>query len=350
MGVIAIVGGQFGSEGKGKIAGYLAREVDMAIRSGGPNAGHTVQLAGQIFTVQSIPCAVVEPSCTLAISAGAVFDPVILEAEISRYLTPAHTLIIDPMAGVIDPIHIEQAQRIRGGTGSPVKGVGPAHAHKALRLPDFRLARDLEGLSCYLADVALLANQKLDSGKTLMLEGTQGFGLSLHHGTYPHVASTDTTVGTLFASAGISPRWLDQLIMVVRTFPIRGGPGPLLEISWEEVTKAAGSPNPITEVSTVTKHVRRVGKFDLKRLKRAILVERPTQIALMFVDYVNHNDFGKRSLKDLSMASRTYIDELEESLNVPVTLISTGPDNDHTIDLRGEKHLSTYPLSGPQSN
>jgi adenylosuccinate synthase len=241
------------------------------------------------------------------------------------------------MAGVIDPIHVEQAQKIRGGTGSPVKGVGPAHAHKALRLPDFRLARDLEELSPYLGDVALLANEMLDSGKAVMLEGAQGFGLSLHHGTYPYVASTDTTVGTLCGSAGVSPRWLEQIIMVVRTFPIRGGPGPLSEISWEEVSNLSGSLEPISEFSTVTKHLRRVGKLDLSMLQRAVMIERPTQIALMFVDYVNYEDFGRKRLTDLSSRARTYIDTLEESLGIPITLISTGPDNTQTIDLREQK-------------
>lgn len=338
MAITAVVGGQFGSEGKGKIAGYIAPECKMAIRTGGPNAGHTVVTKGKKFVLQSIPCAIAVDDCILAIGAGGVFDPDILQSEISRYITDSHKLIIDPMAGVIDPLHRKQAQEIRGGTGSPVKGVGPAHAHKALRLADFRLARDLPEFSQYIDDVSLMANQIIDTGQQVMLEGTQGFGLSLYHGTYPHTTSTDTTVGTLCGNAGVSVRLVEHIILVIRTYPIRGAHGAMkYELTWNDVARESGYPGKLEEMTTVTKHVRRVGKMDLDWVKRAIMVERPTQIALTFVDYVNYQDFGVEKWASLSKKTRDYIVELEKKLEVPITLISTGPDNLHTIDLRKQK-------------
>jgi len=248
-------------------------------------------------------------------------------------MTSEHKLIIDPQAGIIDPIHLELSHLIRG-TYSTTNGVGPSIAHKAIRIPSFRLAKDLTELSPYIGDVSQIANELIDDGKSIMLEGCQGLGLSLHHGYYPYVASRDTTVGTLCGDAGLSVRLVKDIILVIRTFPIRAGSGPLEEISWEDITRNSDSPSPIIEYTTVTKRVRRIGKLDIDFLHRAIRIERPTQIALTFADYINHEDFGKNSYSALSPRTQGFIEELEKSLGVPITLISTGPDNSHIIDLR----------------
>src|SRR5205823_1704389 len=159
-------------------------------------------------------------------------------------------------------------------TGLPNTYVGAAAAQKLLRAPETRLTRDAAWLSNYLADVATQANMIIDSGGEVLLEGTQGFGLSLHHGHYPYVTSKDTTVGALCSEAGLSPRLLGQVIMVVRTYPIRvaGNSGPLpREVDWEIVTRESGSPFPLREKTTVTGNIRRVAGFDVEAVRRACL-------------------------------------------------------------------------------
>jgi adenylosuccinate synthase len=202
------------------------------------------------------------------------------------------------------------------------------------------LARDCGALQPYLGDVAGITNEIIARGGRVLLEGTQGFGLSLHHGTYPFVTSRDTTAGTLCGDAGVSPSLLDEIILVVRTYPIRvaGNSGPLYdEITWQEVTRAAHSPKPLIERTTVTKNVRRVGRFDLELVKRAVLINPPTQIALTFIDYIDHANAGKRHYDELTATAKRFIAMLERELGIPVTLISTGAHTAEMIDLRTQK-------------
>jgi adenylosuccinate synthase len=296
-GITALIGGQYGSEGKGKIAAYLAREISMSIRTGGPNAGHTIEDRGVLYKLQSIPCAFINPDCILAIGGGGVIEPNILRKEIEQCNITHDRLIIDPQAGIIDGVYIKSGRERTGRLGSTGKGVGPAVAAKALRETDFHTARDIPELQPYLGDVASSANRLLDAGKRICLEGTQGFGLSNHHGPYPFVTSRDTTVGTLCGDAGVSPLFIDEIIMVIRTYPIRvaGNSGPMYrEIDWNILTQEVGSNEPIIERTTVTNKVRRVGRFDIELVKRAVMINRPTQIAITFADYL------QREAKSLS--------------------------------------------------
>src|SRR5262245_40267681 len=135
MGVTAIVGGQFGSEGKGKIAAYLAPEMTISIRTGGPNAGHTVEHRGSFYKLQSVPCAFVHHACLLAIGAGAVIDEQILRAEISCIGLDPRRLVIDRCSVAIRGGHRLAEQELVGRIGSTGKGVGAALAGKVLRAP-----------------------------------------------------------------------------------------------------------------------------------------------------------------------------------------------------------------------
>lgn len=340
MSADVLVGGQFGSEGKGKVAAYLAPEHDLAIRTGGPNAGHTLEHEGKYFKLQTIPCSFVNKDCIVAIGAGGLIDLEILFREIKETGLTRKRLLIDPQAGIIDPLHSEAEKELKERIGSTGKGVGAAISAKSIRHPNFRLARDIPELKDYLGDVAEYANRFLDEGKKVFLEGTQGFGLSLHHGFYPYVTSRDITAGSILGDAGISPRSVQEIIMVIRTYPIRvaGNSGPLKdEVDWETVTTESGSPVPLLEHTTVTKKIRRVGRFDMDLVKRAAMINRPTQIALMFADYIDYANYAQETYDKLTDASKDFVDRIEKETGVPVTLIGTGPQNKDMIDLREQK-------------
>lgn len=290
MSVTVIVGGQYGSEGKGKIAAYLASQFAMSIRTGGPNAGHKFIHAGAVYQLQTLPCALINPYCQLAVGAGGVIDLDILLREIEVFGIGPGRLVIDPQASVIHTDYIAQEVALVRSIGSTGKGVGIAVAEKISRSGKAILARDVPKLSSYLGDVALLARNICKQGKNVLLEGAQGFGLSLHHGQYPYVTSRDTTAASICGEAGIGVRDVEDVVLVVRTYPIRvgGNSGPLLdEIDWDFVTRASGSATPIIEYTTVTKRVRRVGRFDLNQVVRAAFINSATQIALTFADYID---------------------------------------------------------------
>jgi len=336
--VTIVLGGQIGSEGKGKIAAYISFEYNMSIRSGGPNAGHTVNYKGNSFIMQLVPCAFINPKCLLAMSAGSLITPEIILQEIKKLNIKNNSLIIDPNAGIIEQRHINLEVSMYEKRLSTGKGVGYATAEKLLRKPYFKLAKDIPELKEYIGSVEEVANKYINQGKKIMIEGTQGFDLSLHHGSYPFVTSRDTTAGTLLGEVGISPRKVEDIIMVLRTYPIRASNGPLYnEITWEDVSKLAGADSIIQEFTSVTKRIRRVGMFDEELVHKAVRINCPTQLAVNFIDYIDYSDFRVKKYKDLSIKSKQFIERLERLYNVPVTLIGTGPDVEDIIDLRREK-------------
>ncbi|RJE89668.1 adenylosuccinate synthetase [Paenibacillus sp. 1011MAR3C5] len=333
--VTVLLGGQIGSEGKGKIAAYLANEFDLSIRSGGPNAGHTVISNGEKMTMRLIPCAFINKKCLLAMSAGSLIDVDILLQEMETLKIDPASLIIDPQAGIIEQKHKDLESSMKSDNMSSGCGVGYATSDKILRKEDFKLAKDIEALAPYLNNVEKMANEYIDSGKKVMVEGTQGFDLSIHHGSYPYVTSRDTTAATFCGEIGLSPKVVEDIILVLRTFPIRSCKGPINELTWEDVTNISQSTKNIIEYASVTKKVRRVGQFDEEMLEKAIRINRPTQLALNFVDYLDAHDYKVRNYSDLSYKTKKFIEELERKFNVPVTLIGTGEGIEDTIDLRG---------------
>jgi len=223
------------------------------------------------------------------------------------------------------------------------QGVGSAMARKILeRDPNgsVRLAKDIPELKPYTKDtVSILENIFQENGKVL-LEGTQGTSLSLHHGMYPHVTSRDTTVSGCLAEAGISPRRVRKVIMVCRTYPIRvGGPsGPMKnEISRKEISRRSGvSYYEIkkTEKTSTTKKVRRIAEFDWEQLQRSMILNGPTEIALSFVDYLDVENRNARRFEQLTPDTIRFIEEVERISGVPVSLISTRFDYRSIIDRR----------------
>ena len=329
-----VIGGQYGSEGKGKMVAYLAhrKRVDVAVRCGGPNAGHSVFWQGKVEIVRQVPAAVINPSIRLLVAAGALVDPPILLKEVERFGLGKKRLGVDPFAAVISRRHREEETqlRLRKRVSSTLSGTGAATAEKILRKPDVKLAGRVPELRMFLVDVATEVNRAYDDGKNIIIEGTQGFGLSLHHSMmYPFVTSRDTSASNFLSEVGLSPRCATEIIMVIRTYPIRvpGHSGKLeKEISWHDISKASGSPLELNEFTSVTKRLRRVGIFDRELVKRAAMINRPTALALQGIDYIDFQDRGKRIYRDLSTKSKKFIADLENLIGVRVRFIFTGPD------------------------
>ncbi|MCL2221919.1 MAG: adenylosuccinate synthetase [Oscillospiraceae bacterium] len=333
MSVDIIVGGQAGSEGKGKVISYLAGDYDIIVRSGGANAGHTIYHNGERHVFHMLPCGIFSP-CKLMLGVNTYIDHSVLVNEITKYGINTERLFIDYYATIIDDRHKNYEKEMREDKMSTGSGVGMASSERIIRKKGLKFAKDVPELIPYCANVWELLNDSYDNNGKILVEGTQGMDLSLLHGSYPYVTSRDMSPGTLLGEVGLSPKTSRNTIMVLRTFPIRSCNGPLQnEISWNDVSKMRNMT--VEEVSTVTKRVRRVGMFDFKQVGKAIKICRPNQLAITFVDYINSDDCGVKTLDNLSVESRTFIDRIESEYGVPVTLIGTGPSTDEVIDLRG---------------
>jgi len=224
--------------------------------------------------------------------------------------------------------------QLRERLSSTLCGVGAAVARRALRGADVRTAeiavKDVSWLGQLITNVSDETNSALDQGKSVLVEGTQGFGLSLYHSdSYPKATSRDTTAAGFLSEVGLSPLLVTEIVLVFRTFPIRVAgeqAGPLKdEISWDIVQKESGYQYPIQEMTTVSKKLRRVGRFDWDLAARAMLVNRPTKIAVNGLDYLDHNDRKCGSTANLSMSSRQFVEQLYKRLDTEITYVGVGP-------------------------
>ncbi len=342
MPITVVVGGQFGSEGKGKIVSYLCKknEFDVVVRCGGPNSGHTVTYNQEPKVLQSIPAGVVNEKTRLLLAAGCLIDLEILYKEMEDFnLNPAR-LGIDENAAIIEEgfkkeeLDLKLKERI-GSTGS---GTGVAVAKRALRDADLRLARDVPALKDYLVCTSDEVMDHHLEGKKIAIEGTQGFGLSLYHSPYyPKATSRDTTASGFLSEVGISPLEVSNIIMVIRTFPIRvaGNSGDLpKEINWEIIQKESGYPDKIEEFTSVTKNLRRVARFDGEIVKKAVSVNGPTKIALMGSDYLDYRNKDLKNFDELTQQTKDFIYQIERELGAKINFIGTGPTDEELIDRR----------------
>ena len=177
-----------------------------------------------------------------------------------------------------------------------------------------------------------------------MLEGTQGTGLSLYHGDYPYVTSRDTTVAGCLAEAGIAPNRVRRVVMVCRTYPIRvespadGTSGPMSqEITWTQVGRRSGKdPKKLrrAEMTSTTQRQRRVGEFDWDLLRRAALLNGPTDVALTFTDYLSKENADAKRFEQLDPETINFIQEVERVAAAPVSLVATGFNPRSVIDRR----------------
>jgi adenylosuccinate synthase len=348
MPVSVVVGGQFGSEGKGKIALEIVRRMKAAaaVRVGGTNSGHTaIGVDGQTYALRQLPAASADRSVQVIFPPGSYIDVAIFRDEVNRLgLGPDH-VAVSPMARIITDEHRawERTADLGRAIGSTQSGTGAAvMAMTARGVNDFPLhsvqAEEVPELEEFLKDTGFELRRLLDEGQRIVLEGTQGFGLSLIQGGYwPKATSRDTTAAGFLAEAGLSPRDVDDITLVIRCHPIRvaGDSGPLPgETSWEQIAAQAGLTVDIREFSTVTSRVRRVGHFDPEIVRRAIQVNQPSRIVLNHLDYIDPQVSGG----GLGKKARDFVEKVEIGLDRQIDWLGTGPA--HVIERQGAHVLA----------
>lgn len=331
-----VVGGQYGSEGKGHVAAQLTKWNTMTCRVAGPNAGHTVHRDGHKYQLRQIPAAAVCSESPIIIAQGSEIDLDVLEEEVelldSRGLNASKRLHIDPQATIIRQQDKDLETELVGRIGSTGKGIGAARAARLMReAPLYGEDRPwaIKGTSA-----SELMMRWMTNGGHVLIEGTQGYGLGLHAGDYPQCTSSDCTAIDMLSMAGLSPwdHWIDELqvVVVLRVYPIRvaGESGPLEgETSWE----ALGL-NP--EYTTVTKLERRVGQWDADLAMSAVNANgggAGCEIALTMVDQilpdVNFLDeYYYSSVTDLPPEAQELVGMVEAHSNANVRWLGVSPN------------------------
>ena len=334
MPATVIVGAQWGDEGKGKIVDLLAQESDVVCRyQGGPNAGHTVIVAGETFKFRQLPSGIVSGK-TSVLGNGCVVDPEVLLREMDELASrgiSVEPLRVSGNAHLIMPWHIalDGASERRLGKlqiGTTRRGIGPAYADKAARigirvqdLLDPKILRQkietalaeknvwlqrvydhepfaldevaeqyeayAQRLRPYVADTSLLVHEALLAGKRVLLEGAQGTLLDLDHGTYPFVTSSNPVAGAAATGIGIGPTRIDEVIGVAKAYVTRVGAGPFpseMEDALAAQVRELGQ-----EYGTVTGRERRPGWLDLVALRYAVRLNGITSLALTKLDVLS---------------------------------------------------------------
>jgi adenylosuccinate synthase len=329
---IVVVGGFFGDEGKGKIISYLAKKDNpsIVVRGGaGPNAGHTIKDGSTTYKVRMLPSGFLNKNSRVMIGPGVVVNPQVFLKEIQEFGVSGRAFM-DNNCGIIEQNHLEQDSkgRLKEKIGSTGSGTGPANAERAMRT--LKMAKDIDSLSSYIKDVPDEINSALKNKEDVLVEGTQGTHLSLWHGTYPFVTSKDVTASGICADIGLGPKNVDEVLVVFKAYLTRVGTGPMPgELRAEETEKKGWA-----EFGTVTGRLRRAAEFDFNLARRAVMLNSATQIAITKLDVRFPECSGVKSMSELSNNAKSFIKNIEEKLEVSVTLIGTGPLVDDVVDLR----------------
>src|SRR5919106_1729208 len=329
---LAIVGAQWGDEGKGKVTDLLAEQADLVVRfQGGNNAGHTIVRGDEVFKFHLIPSGILYPGKLCVIGNGVVVDPGVLAEEIEalrRRGVDISGLRISANAHLIMPYHklLDHAGEAKLGElqiGTTRRGIGPCYADKAARLgirmqdlldekilkQKIRAAMEPKRLSLrpfakdpaldlhtmtedyrafghrlepYITDTAPIAWDALDRGGLVVFEGAQGTMLDIDHGTYPFVTSSNPVAGAACVGAGVGPSALNEVWGVAKAYATRVGSGPFpteLDDELGAAMREAGG-----EYGTTTGRARRVGWLDLVALRYAVRLNRMTALALTKLD------------------------------------------------------------------
>ena len=339
MPVCAVLGAQWGDEGKGKIVDFLARKADVTARfSGGNNAGHTVKNPQGTFKLHLVPAGIFWPEGINVIGNGVVVDPGALLQEISelkqRGIDLAGRLLVSERAHLVMPYHVvldELAEAAKGdqALGTTGKGIGPAYTDKAARV-GIRVADllDLEALfprlesivghhniiiekvyggtplplndvfelckkwaselAPYIGPVEHVVYDAIEEGKTVIIEGAQGALLDLDHGTYPYVTSSHPTIGGACTGLGLLPRQIDIVLGVFKAYSTRVGSGPFLTELFDDI--GDGIRELAEEFGTTTGRPRRVGWFDSVVARYSARINGYTSLVLTRLDVLDHLD------------------------------------------------------------
>ena len=341
--VDVIVGGQYGSEGKGQVAFYLATEYDLLVRVGGPNAGHKVP-TDPVFTHHMLPSGTRRGNADLLIGPGAVIDEEKLHKEIAECGVDHERLSIDPNAVLIEKEDKDAEASLVAGIGSTGSGAGSATSRKVMRADGVRRACDARDLRPYVRPAARVMADAIEGGRRVMLEGTQGTSLSVHHGCYPHVTSRETTASGCMADAGVAPGLVRRVIMVTRTHPIRvqspkdKTSGNMYgETTLEAISKRSGislEELQKSERTSTTDRPRRIAEFDWEQLRASALLNRPTDIALTFSDYLSVGNRRANRFDQLTGETRHMIGEIERVAAARVSLVAKDFDVRAVLDRR----------------
>lgn len=345
MSLWVVVGGQYGSEGKGKVSAFITKQenINICVRCGGPNSGHSfVDESGRTIVLRQLPTGFVNPGTRLLIPAGALIDPLVLKQEMEFLRLPPRRIGIDRKCFIIEETDRENERKLglRERLSSTLCGVGSAQSRRVLRGEDAKLARDAIGehswLRGYLTDVSEEVNIALDQKRKVLIEGTQGFGLSLYHSDhYPKTTSRDTNAAGFLTEVGVSPRLVTEIVVVFRTFPIRVAgdqAGPLKdEITWEQLQRESGYPYPIEEHTSVTNKVRRVARFDWDLAIKATALNRPNRIAINGLDLLDHRNRGRVDFPSLTLETQRFVERASRLLGCHALYLGAGPRIDDII-------------------
>ena len=283
--VDVIVGLQFGSEGKGLIAGHLGMQYDTVVNCNMPNAGHTYILNGKEYIFKVLPNGAIHSNVEqVMIGPDSVFSVKRLFEE-AEMIGPAiwDKLIIHENAAILRPGHAIAEQGLRDRIGSTAQGSAAAMIHKIQREPAAIVGFDPDMLWKNVVDHKTWM-EKLRDADSILLEGCQGYSLGLNAGFYPYCTSRDCTPARLLAGTGIPCQWLRDVIGVARLHPIRvgGNSGPgyedQTELSWADIGIEP-------ELTTVTKRQRRIFEFSRRQMYDAIVACQPDKVFLNFCNY-----------------------------------------------------------------
>jgi adenylosuccinate synthase len=325
------VGAFWGDEGKGKIISYLALndKLDFCVRTGSVNAAHTVWLDGKRYALHMVPAAFIYEKCRLLVAAGANVHMGRLLEEVKSTNVNGR-MGIDQNASIIEEKHSiqDKTSAVNKGIGTTGWGVGPAIEERARRTA--KLAKDIPELKQFLTDSVAEVNDGLDAGKKVLLEGTQGFMLSLFHGTYPYVTSRDTGASAIASEAGVGPTRVNDVLIVYKSFMTRVGAGSLPG----EITKEEAKKRGWFETAAGTGRDRRSAPFNFELARKNAKINGATQAALTKLDCMFPECRSTRKFDDLPVNAKQFVKEIEEKTGVPVMLIGTGPEALDIIDRR----------------
>lgn len=332
--VTIVTGGFYGDEGKGKVVGYLAvhDKPEIIVRSGsGPQAGHTVT---PTVKVTQVPSGLVYPKAKLYIGRGTLINPDIFLKEVKENNLEGR-IFVDFGCTIIEPSHIKREEDLVKRVGSVGTGVGPARSDRVMRTA--KLAKDEKKLKKYLVDVSDVVNTAAEKKKSVLIEGVQGYGLSLlDHNYYPYVTSQDTTASQFAADTGIGPKLIDEIVVIYKSYVSRVGADP----RYTEWSEKKAEKLKIEERGSVSGRKRRLSDFNVEMAAASFRANTGTRAAITCIDRLFPGNEGVTSYKKLSADAKLFLSDIQEKVVKKsrrfstFSLISTGPDLYDMIDLR----------------
>lgn len=424
MNSVVIVGTQWGDEGKGKITDFLAKEADAVVRfQGGNNAGHTIVFDNKKYALHLIPSGIFRKDTVNVLANGMVINPKALIKELEMLESGGVSefkLAISDRAHVVLPYHIqldslfEDLKEISKKVGTTNKGIGPAYNDKSARigirvcdLVDLEVFKEklydnleyynklfkLFGkntidfdevfneykeysthLKKYVKDTGLLLNKMLEEDKKVLFEGAQGALLCVDHGTYPFVTSSSPTAASVPLNAGISPKYINEVIGVTKSYSTRVGSGHFVTEFEDDISKIIREVG--HEYGTTTGRPRRIGWIDTVVLRHTKRISGITGLSVMLldvlsgietlkicvaykldgdiIDYIpaSAKDFKRcepiyielegwkeditktTSFSDLPVMAQRYLEKICELSDIELAMFSVGPDRKQTVVLK----------------